>query len=248
MDFSKIIVVFGYGMLTALATGLGALPLLLVRKKAHRFLGFGQVIAAALMTVASFMLLDESMARDSWSPAVGIVAGFILIMLANRLSSLFPRMSNLMQSENDDGAHKIFLIVFAMTLHSAAEGIGIGVSFGGGDYLGKLISWTIALHNIPEGLAISLIAVPRGMSVGKAGLWSIFSSLPQPAIGVLAFMFVTVFEPFLSFGLGLAAGAMFWMVIHELIPEARKSLKVNQVVYTFSITCLLFLGFQLLPH
>ena len=79
-------------------------------------------------------------------------------------------------------ALKGVLIVGVMTLHSFAEGVGIGVSYGGGAELGIFITIAIAIHNIPEGLAISLVLVPRGASVRAAAGWSIFSSLPQPLV------------------------------------------------------------------
>jgi len=103
-----------------------------------------------------------------------------------------------------------------------AEGVGSGVSFGGGADLGLFISLAIAVHNIPEGLAISLVLIPRGVSVFKAGAWSVFSSLPQPLLAVPAFLFVLQFREYLAAGFGFAAGAMVWMVVRELIPEARK--------------------------
>jgi zinc transporter ZupT len=107
-----------------------------------------------------------------------------------------------------------------MTAHSFAEGVGVGVSYGGGDELGIFITAAIAVHNIPEGLAISLVLVPRGTPIWKAAGWSIFTSLPQPLMAVPAFLFVLFFEPILPVGLGLAAGAMIWMVFAELIPDA----------------------------
>ena len=117
-------------------------------------------------------------------------------------------------------AMKALVIVAVMTVHSAAEGVGVGVSYGGGERLGLLITIAIAVHNIPEGLAISLVLVPRGATVAAAAGWSIFSSLPQPLIAPLAFLFVETFTPFLPAGLGFAAGAMIWMVFSELLPEA----------------------------
>jgi zinc transporter ZupT len=63
------------------------------------------------------------------------------------------------------------MIVGVMTLHSFTEGIGVGVSFGDGAALGLLIATAIAVHNIPEGLAISLVLVPRGVSISRAAVW-----------------------------------------------------------------------------
>ena len=107
------------------------------------------------------------------------------------------------------------LFIGVMTAHSFAEVVGVGVS------LATFITAAIAVHNIPEGLAISLVLVPRGVPVWQAALWSIFTSLPQPLMAVPSYLAVTAFEPFLPIGFGIAAGAMIWMVFAELTPEKR---------------------------
>jgi zinc transporter ZupT len=128
-------------------------------------------------------------------------------------------------------AVQMLLIVGVMTAHSFAEGVGVGVSFGESETFGGLITLAIAVHNIPEGLAISLVLIPRGTTVRNAALWSIFSSLPQPLMAVPAFLFVMSFRPLLPVGLGLAAGAMIWMVFHELLPEAKGKV-ANRAIYS----------------
>lgn len=239
MSETTLLEVFIYGMITALATGLGAIPLIF-KDRVEGFLASGQVIAAGLMTFASIQLIHEGIAYDTSLVFIGIVAGIGLIVVANQVIKLFPDVTQIIESKDAGGAREGFLIIFVMTIHSAAEGVGVGVSFGGGHELGVLIALTIALHNIPEGLAISLITVPRGMGVMKSALWSIGTSLPQPIIGVLAFIFVQIFATFLPFGLGLAAGAMFWMVGSELLPEARKNLSVPKIAGIFLLSALLF--------
>ncbi|MEJ2372060.1 MAG: ZIP family metal transporter [Gemmatimonadales bacterium] len=142
-------------------------------------------------------------------------------------------------------ARKALLVVSIMTLHSFTEGIGVGVAFGGGEALGIFITTAIAVHNIPEGLAISLVMVPRGAPVWKAAAWSIFSSLPQPILAVPAFMFVHAFVPFLPVGLGFAAGAMIWMVFAELVPEALEDASRDAVAFTITVSLVAMLAFQM---
>jgi zinc transporter, ZIP family len=108
--------------------------------------------------------------------------------------------------------------------------VGVGVAFGDGEALGVLIATAIAFHNIPEGLAISLVLVPRGARPIQAAGWSVFSSLPQPLMAVPAFVFVQAFAPFLPVGLGFAAGAMVWMVVAQLLPEAFREAPAGTVL------------------
>jgi zinc transporter, ZIP family len=106
-----------------------------------------------------------------------------------------------------------------MTVHSFAEGLGVGAAFGGGESLGLVTAIAIAVHNIPEGLATSLVLVPQGVGVLRAAGWSVFSSLPQPLVAVPAFLFVSFFDGLVPLGLGLAGGAMLWMVVAQVVPR-----------------------------
>jgi len=111
--------------------------------------------------------------------------------------------------------------------------------------LGVLITLAIAIHNVPEGLAISLVLVPRGATVRAAAAWSVFSSLPQPLIAPLAYVFVEQFKPFLPVGLGVAAGAMIWMVFSELLPEAIHEAPRRALALGGGLSFLSMLGVQL---
>jgi zinc transporter ZupT len=214
-------------LVTALATGLGALPFAFVGEMSRRWLGVSNAIASGFMLSASGALLIEGAIRGVWRTVAGAAVGAVFIWGTHR--ALGGRELQLGELRGAD-AMKGVLIVTVMTLHSFSEGVGIGVSYGGGAQLGVFITIAIAIHNIPEGLAISLVLVPRGASVREAAGWSIFSSLPQPLVAGLAFLFVEQFRPFLAAGLGFAGGAMIWLVLAELLPDAREELETPRLV------------------
>ncbi|MGD2050257.1 MAG: ZIP family metal transporter, partial [Chloroflexota bacterium] len=220
--------VFVAASITAVATGFGAFPFLFIDEIDYRWLGFGNAIAAGLMLGASIGLISEGITLQNAEQTelrviIGLVIGVGLIYIARRLLENRDEEFAIGKIQGAN-AVQMLMIVGVMTAHSFAEGIGIGVSYGDGQAFGAFISIAIAIHNIPEGLAISLILIPRGTSVFRASLWSMFSSLPQPLMAVPAFLFVLIFRPLLPIGLGLAAGAMLWMVFSELMPEAREEL------------------------
>jgi len=242
---SEAVVVFAAALLTALATGLGAIPLASRRASGRRALGISNSLAAGVMLGASVSLVLEGGDRSVWRTAVGALAGVAFISLASRrLHASHPDL--VLGTLRGQDAVKALLIVSVMTVHSVAEGIGVGAAFGGGATLGILIAVAIAVHNIPEGLAISLVLVPRGTSVRTAAGWSVFSSLPQPLLAVPAFVFVDTFRGVLPGALGFAAGAMVWMVLRELLPEALAQTSRRAVALTGSGAFVAMLIFQAL--
>ena len=245
MELSSVAQVFLLALMTAVATGLGALPFLFVKIITRGWLGTSDALASGLMLAASFSLIYEGIAYGLWCALVGVVLGLGFIVLTRTLiqqdehPTVFAQMGNL-------DARKALLIVGIMTLHSFTEGVGIGVSFGGGQAFGLFISLALAVHNIPEGLAISLVLVPRGVGWLRATLWSIFSSLPQPLMAVPAFLFVELFNPLLPIGLGFAGGAMIWMVFSELIPDALEKASANLVAVVATLAVAAMIAFQFL--
>lgn len=248
-----VIHVFVAAMITAIATGFGAIPFIFLKDKFDKkWLGIGNSIASGLMFGASVGLIYEGFTiQDVSLPAlrviIGAISGAILVFVSHKFLEKRKKGYSI---GNIQGANaiKMLMIVGIMTIHSFAEGVGVGVSFGDSPSFGTFISLAIAIHNIPEGLAICLILIPRGVSVRKGALWSIFSSLPQPIMAVPAFLFVLTFRPFLPVGLGLAAGAMFWMVFKELLPEAKAELNTKTVMIIASVTAILMFLFQMTFH
>jgi zinc transporter, ZIP family len=233
-------------LLTAVATGLGALPFLFVRELTRGWLGVSNALASGLMLAASFGLVYEGAAYGLWRMLLGVISGLGFIVLTRALLQLRKRRPVGFAEMGALDARKALLLVGVMTLHSFTEGVAVGVSFGGGQGLGLFIALAIAVHNIPEGLAVSLVLVPRGVGVGRAALWSVFTSLPQPLMAVPAFLFVAFFEPLLPIGLGFASGAMIWMVFSELVPDALEETRSDLVAVVVTLSVAAMTAFQFL--
>ena len=244
MTEPNVVTVFLAALVTAAATGIGALPLLATRSRGRFVLGASNAIAAGVMLAASVSLSLEGVVRSPWRTAVGGALGVCFVLVTERY--LEHDHGHTMGSLRGEDARRGLLVVGVMTVHSAAEGIAVGAAFADGATLGLLITIAIAVHNIPEGLAVSLVLVPRGASVRAAAGWSIFSSLPQPLLAVPAFLFVDAFESILPAALGFAAGAMVLMVFGELLPEALETAPSRIVALVGGTAFALMLGFQLL--
>jgi zinc transporter ZupT len=231
-----------YSSLTAVATGLGAVPFLFFRSINRKWLGYSNAAAAGLMLTASFTLIYEGVEYGTWKAVLGVLVGLAFIMLSS--GWLDAREGLSISNLQGADARKAILILGVMTLHSFTEGVGVGVSFGGDEGLGVFITAAIAVHNIPEGLAISLVMVPRGMRVWVVALYCILSSVPQPLMAVPSFMFVEAFRPILSVGLGFAGGAMIWMVFSEIIPEANEESITKHIGAIVTVSVVAMILFQ----
>ncbi len=149
-----------YGLITALATSLGAVPFAFGRTVSARTVAFSNAAASGLMLGASFGLISEATSYGTWQTIVGGLLGVFFIFLGERL--LQDREVHFGNFQGV-GARRILLLVGTMT----SEGVSVGVAFGAGEKLGVLIAVAIAIHNIPEGLAISAVMRPNG-----ATLWA----------------------------------------------------------------------------
>jgi ZIP family zinc transporter len=230
--FENLVLVFVAGLVTALATGLGAIPFFFVEEVGDRWNVILWGLASGIMVSASvFGLIFEGLANGTVVEIVpGLVAGVLLVVVAHRVIDGVD--VNPKRYERAD-FKKLLLILGILTVHSFPEGVAVGVAFadlgleGGFQFagfvvplLGVFMTIAISIHNVPEGLAVSIPL--RALDVPNYRLvwWAVFSSLPQPVGAVIAFAFVRIAREFLPFGFGFAAGAMVFLVLTEFIPEA----------------------------
>jgi len=238
---TPVVQVFLAALVTALATGLGALPFAVIRAMSPRAVASANALAGGLMLGACFGLVAEGREFGAVQTVAGGLVGVLGIVFAQwRLKDRPMTFGGL------DGASARQLVLFlgVMTAHSFSEGVAVGVSFGGSGSLALAITVAIAVHNIPEGLAISAVMRSKGQSVLACAGWSVFSSLPQPLMAVPAFLLVEAARPILPFGLGFAAGAMAFMVLDELLPEAYGQGNTTMVAVLTSVAMIAMVLFQ----
>ena len=227
-----------YGLLGGLAgfatTACGALPALFLRSIPQRvedaMLGFaaGMMLAASAF---SLLLPGLNAARELTGSggiaAAAVVFGRLLgVLLMLGLDEFTPH-------EHDktgpcgpgyDHCSRVWLFVFAIALHNLPEGMAIGVSFSQGDMsVGLPLTSAIALQDIPEGLAVALALRAAGFRSLLAVLVAIASGLLEPLGALLGVGLASGMPLAYPIGLGLAAGAMLFVVSHEVIPETHRN-------------------------
>lgn len=213
----------------AAATGLGAVPFFFVELEPE-WAGLCNGLAAGVMLAASFDLVQEGQSYGGGNLVViGIMSGAVFILLCKKVLERYGEVS--MLDIKGANATKAILVIGIMTLHSFGEGSGVGVSFAGskGVNQGLFVTLAIAVHNIPEGLAVSMVLASQGISPQNAMLWSFITSLPQPIVAVPSFLCADAFHKVLPVCTGFAAGCMIWMVIAEVLPDAFKEASPSKV-------------------
>lgn len=222
---------------TFLMTTLGAGLVFFFRKQFSAglqrvFLGFaaGVMIAAAVWSLL-IPAIDQAEAAGllGWVPAAGgflLGVGFLIAM-----DSLLPHLHiGAKQPEGLSAPWKRTTLLFtAVTLHNIPEGMAVGLSFAlaaqGGQAAGYTAAMALALgigiQNFPEGAAISLPLRQEGKSVGRAFWMGSLSGVVEPIFGVLTVLIAGSIQPLMPWLLSFAAGAMIYVVVEELIPEAH---------------------------
>jgi len=210
-------------LFVGLATGVGALPVLVTKQVSDRLLDVMLGFSAGIMLAAtSFSLIIPAIALNGpLVAAVGIVVGAFVLHLIDRF---IPHLHPTMGAEGPPSKlSKVWLFVIAITIHNFPEGLAVGVSFGSGNVAdGFVVAMAIGLQNMPEGLAVALPLLREGYSRRRSVWYGTLTGLVEPVGGVLGVGLVAIFHPILPWALAFAAGAMLFVVSDEIIPESHR--------------------------
>lgn len=216
------------------ATALGAAVAIVLRNIASRtqdiMLGFA---AGMMLAASSFSLIlpgieaAQSICGNKLLAACVVVVGLGLgVALMVGLDRFIPHEHQESGRKGPDAQriNRVWLFVLAITLHNLPEGMAIGVSFANGDMkVGLPLTTAIAIQDIPEGLAVALALKVTGISTLRAALIAIGSGLMEPLGAVVGLGISSSFAIGYPVALGLAAGAMIFVVSHEVIPETHRN-------------------------
>ncbi len=222
---------------TFLATALGAATVFLFKKEMgvslqRIFLGFaaGVMIAASVWSlIIPAIEMAEEMGQIGWIPAaIGFALGGIFLLL---LDNVIPHLHIDALSPEGLPSHlkRTTMLVFAVTLHNIPEGLAVGLAFGlagqGSETYSLAAAFALALgiglQNFPEGAAVSLPLRKEGCSRLKSFVYGALSGIVEPIAGVIGVILAGNIQGVMPYFLSFAAGAMIYVVVEELIPEAH---------------------------
>ncbi len=225
--------------LSAFATGLGAIPAILLRNTTHRGKDMLLAFSAGMMMAASmFELIPESLNLGGYEAAfIGIFLGMLILTL---LEQNIPH-EHIERTDNNEYFdikmidRKALLIIMAITLHNIPEGLSVGVSYNSGiEGLGLLIALAIGVQNAPEGFIIAFFLIEQGVKKSHAFLIALGTGCMEWIAAFVGFWLTAVASQLVPIGLAFAAGSMLYIVYKELIPESHGDGYALSATYSFT--------------
>lgn len=224
------------GSIAALATAMGALPVLFSHELSERLqdtlFGFG---AGVMLAACAFSLIIPGLASANelpwladgrWGPGLLVSAAILFGGLAmTGLDRLLPH-EHFIKGREGASARKLrrtWLFVFAIALHNLPEGLAIGVGYAGSQGVrGDALAMGIAIQDVPEGLVVAVALLAAGYPRALAVVLGMASGLVEPVGAMAGAAIVDQSAILLPWGLGFAAGAMLFVISHEIIPESHR--------------------------
>lgn len=230
----------------AACSALAVVPLAVKQRVPTTWIGWSNALAAGVMLGAAYVLtVSDTLVPESrpapWIGALGALAGILFI----RWTHTALRASELDLNRVDDiGPVYGYRVLLIGTLHSASEGVAIGVAMAVDIRLGVVMAVAIALHNIPEALILGAVLRRLDLKLGEVAGVATAANLSQVLLSVVAFAIVQAMPSTLPFVLGFAAGALLKLVLVELLPEAYREAGHTSIAVVSSLAMSLVVLFQ----
>jgi zinc transporter ZupT len=208
-----------YSSIAAGMSGLGALPLAFRDRPPVKWIGWANALAAGLMLGAAYALMVAGSDHHAAAGAVGAVLGVAFVYLTHAASRTADLDLNRLDETSPDYGYKVLLL---NTLHSAPEGLAIGVAMIVSLPFGIFMALAIAVHNIPEATVLCAILTSRGVKRLEAAGLAVFTDVSQILLAVFTYSIVLAAPSMLPWALGFAVGSLVYLVMVELLPESYR--------------------------
>jgi len=228
--------------LSAMATGVGALPILFFKSVSHRWRDILLAFTAGIMVAAStFSLIPQALQSAPFIiVCLGVLTGTLMLTV---LESIVPHIDLEHTRINISMDSQSLLILSAITLHNIPEGLSVGVSYSSEQSgLGGLISFAIGLQNAPEGFLVALFLINQRVSRLKAFILATMTGAVEIISGICGYYLTSVVQGLVPYGLSFAAGAMLFIVYKELIPESHGDGHARSATFSFILGLLVMIG------
>ncbi|APO47726.1 ZIP family metal transporter [Paenibacillus sp. FSL H7-0942] len=229
--------------ISAMSTGLGAVPILFMRKISHRLRDILLAYAAGIMTSASvYNLIPEALGQSNlFVLAFGIMLGsLVLLVLEMKIPHVDLENPEKMPFKIET---KAFMIIAAITMHNLPEGLSVGVSYASSDEnLGNLIAFSIGLQNAPEGFLVALFLVNQNIGRFKALGIATLTGAVEIITAMIGYTLSSLVAGLVPYGLAFAAGAMMFIVYKELIPESHGDGNARVATMSFLLGLITMIG------
>lgn len=213
-------------------TALGAVPVLFVRRITPRAESALAGFSAGVMLAASFVALllpalalvqhEDAGPFASWPVLLGVALGALAIDLLHRTAP-HEHFGKGHEGAAGSAVPRVWLFAIALALHNVPEGLAVGVGVASGDAQVSLpVTLGIAVQNVPEGLIVAVAFLAAGYRKSQALLVTLATGLVEPIGAIIGYGFVQVVTSAMPSALAFAAGAMVYVVSHEIIPESHR--------------------------
>ncbi len=214
-----ILVVLLYSSITASFAVLGALAFAAEERFREGWIGWANALAAGLMLGVAYVLTVEGLDRAPLAGALGAIIGIGFIYSTRAISGTADLDLNRTRETSLEYGYKVVLL---NSLHSASEGVAIGIAMVVRLELGIFMALALGVHNIPEATTLCAVLRGRGVRLGDAVGLAVTTKVSQVLLAVVTFAIVSAARALFSWALGFAIGALIYLVMVDLLPESYR--------------------------
>jgi ZIP family zinc transporter len=227
-----VLILLACSALAAITAPLGVLPLKSPGATPLRWIGWANALAAGFMLGNGVVLAEAGLEYPPILGAAGALLGIVFVYWTHFVSGTVDLDLNQLQQTEPDYGYKILLVG---TLHSASEGIAMGVAMLYSVPLGIAVALTLAIHNVPEGTILGAVLTAKGVSRRHAAGWAAATNSGQVFLAVTTYAVLQAMPAATPIAVGFAVGTLVYLSMSELLPQSYRQAGATGIALVASI-------------